>query len=207
GVKRAPYHQNGRVDEGCAPNWGGGKLDWAAWDRRFGPYLDGTAFADLPRKGVPLECFYLPLHENWPSPMEGHYNGDYWADRAFPPRYRQDFVEASRQFAAHFNGRAWNHTLFEFFLNGKNNFKANARARGSPRGLLDGPSNSEDSWARRQSRAAFHEGPKKEGRKANMVRRAGIAQPQWPRDALAGLIDYSVAGRALRGYQRLVRDR
>ena len=50
------------------------------------------------RKGVPLECFYLPLHENWPSPMEGNYNGDYWADRAFPPRYRQDLVEASRQF-------------------------------------------------------------------------------------------------------------
>ena len=47
------------------------ELDWSAWDRRFGPLLDGSAFADLPRKGVPLECFYLPLHENWPEPDGG----------------------------------------------------------------------------------------------------------------------------------------
>src|SRR5262249_12555049 len=64
-LNRVPYHQNGRVADGCAPAWDGRKLDWSAWDRRFGPLLDGSAFADLPRRGVPLECFYLPLHENW----------------------------------------------------------------------------------------------------------------------------------------------
>ena len=85
-LNRVPYNQAGRVQDGCAPVWDKPrlKLDWSKWDRRFGPLLDGTAFADLPRKGVPVECFYLPLHENWPSPMEGNYNGDYWADRAFP---------------------------------------------------------------------------------------------------------------------------
>jgi hypothetical protein len=65
------------MQDGCAPRWDGTRLDWTSRDRRFGPLLDGSAFADLPRKGVPVECFYLPLHENWPSPMEGNYNGSY----------------------------------------------------------------------------------------------------------------------------------
>ena len=82
-LNRVPYHQNGHVPPGCAPvsDRRRQSLDWSAWDRRFGPLLDGSAFADLPRKNVPVDCFYLPLHENWPSPMEGNYNGDYWADR------------------------------------------------------------------------------------------------------------------------------
>ena len=98
-LNRLPYNQNGRMQDGCAPLWDSTrlKLDWSKWDRRFGPLLDGSAFADLPRKRVPVECFYLPLHENWPSPMEGNFNGDYWADRAFPDSYRQAFVAASRR--------------------------------------------------------------------------------------------------------------
>jgi hypothetical protein len=95
-LNRLGYHQGGSITEGCAPVWDGSRLDWKEWDRRFGPYLDGSAFADLPRRGVPLECFYLPLHENWPSPMAGNYSGDYWADRAFPPGYRAAFVAARR---------------------------------------------------------------------------------------------------------------
>ncbi len=97
-LNRVPYYQNGRVEDGCVPRWDSGRkaFDWSAWDRRFGPLLDGSAFSDLPRKGVPVDCFYLPLHENWPSLMEGNYNGDYWADRAFPESYRNAFVATSR---------------------------------------------------------------------------------------------------------------
>src|SRR5262249_2056909 len=178
-LNRVPYYQNGGVAEGCAPGWDGRKLDWAAWDKRFGPYLDGSAFADLPRKGVPLECFYLPLHENWPSLMEGNYNGDYWADRAFPARYRQDFVEVSRQFGEHCDGRGWHDTLFQFFLNGKNNYKANGWSRGSSPWLLDEPANFQDFWALRWYGAAFHEGVNKAGGKAKMVFRADVSRPQW----------------------------
>ena len=96
------------MQDGCAPLWDKArlKLDWSKWDRRFGPLLDGSAFADLPRKSVPVECFYLPLHENWPGPMEGNYNGGYWADHAFPDSYRQAFVAAARQIAAHLAGQA-----------------------------------------------------------------------------------------------------
>ena len=159
-LNRVPYNQAGRMQDGCAPLWDKArlKLDWSRWDRRFGPLLDGSAFADLPRKGVPVECFYLPLHENWPSPMEGNYNGDYWADRAFPDSYRQAFVAASRQIAAHLADKHWNETLFQGFLNNKNNFKANGWSRGSSPWLLDEPASFQDFWALRYFARAFHEG-------------------------------------------------
>ena len=188
-----------------------------AWDRRFGPLLDGSAFADLPRKGVPVECFYLPLHENWPSPMEGNYNGSYWADQAFPESYRQAFVAASRQIAEHFRARGWNDTLFHGFLNNKNNFKANGWSRGSSPWLLDEPASFQDYWALRYFARAFHEGinqarPRPTAARPpasfpRLVFRADISRPQWRRDALDGLLDYHVVGSAMRQYPRLVFDR
>jgi hypothetical protein len=206
-INRVPYSQNGTVAEGCAPGWDGQRLAWAAWDKRFGPYLDGSAFADLPRKGVPIECFYLPMHENWPSTMEGNYNGDYWADRAFPAHYRQTLVEVSRQFAEHCNTRGWNETLFQFFLNGKNNFKAQGWSRGSSPWLLDEPANFQDYWALRYFGLAFHEGIHQAPGKAKLVFRCDISRPQWQRDSFDGLLDYLVVSSAMRPYNRIVLDR
>ncbi|MFO0892458.1 MAG: hypothetical protein U0790_25365 [Isosphaeraceae bacterium] len=216
-LNRLPYYQNGRIAEGCAPRWDGKTLDWAAWDRRFGPLLDGSAFADLPRKGVPVECFYLPLHENWPSPMEGNYNGDYWADRAFPESYRRAFVSASRQFAEHFQAKGWNDTLFHGFLNNKNNFKQRGWSRGSSPWLLDEPASFQDYWALRYFAQAFREGVEQAMPRSHhvvapaifprMVFRADISRPQWRRDALDGLIGYHVVGSAMREYPRLAFDR
>jgi GDSL-like Lipase/Acylhydrolase family/Domain of unknown function (DUF4091) len=206
-LNKVPYHHSGSVDPGCAPVWRDNKPDWNEWDRRFGPYLDGSAFADLPRKNVPLECFYLPLHENWPIPIEANYNGDYWADRAFTPRYRRDFVEASKLFAAHLSERKYNETLFQFYLNGKNNFKENGWSRGTSPWLLDEPSNYQDYWALRWFGQAFHEGVNQAGGQAKMLFRADISRPQWQRGTFDGLLDYNVVGGALRPYHRLVMDR
>jgi hypothetical protein len=206
-LNRLGYHQNGNIAEGCAPVWDGSKLDWAAWDRRFGPYLDGSAFADLPRRGVPVDCFYLPLHENWPTAMEGSYNGDYWAERAFPAAYRAAFVEASRQFAEHCNARGWNDTLFHGFLNNKVDYKARSWSHGSSPWLLDEPASFQDFWALRWFGAAFHEGIAKAPGKAKLVFRCDISRPQWQRTALDGLLDYNVVGGAVRSYHRLVFDR
>ncbi len=206
-LNRVPYSQAGRVADGCAPIWDGKNLGWAAWDKRFGPYFDGSAFADLPRKGVPLEIFYLPLHENWPSPMEGNYNGDYWADRAFPDSYRKAFVEASRQMAEHFHSRGWNDTVFQCFFNNKINYKERGWSRGSAPWLLDEPSNFQDYWALRYFGAAFHEGAARASGKAKLVYRCDISRPQWQRDALDGLLDYNVVSGAFRNYRRQVLDR
>jgi hypothetical protein len=219
-LNRLPYHQNGRIQDGCAPGWDGARLDWRSWDRRFGPLLDGSAFADLSRKGVPLECLYLPLHENWPSPMEGNYSGSYWADQAFPGSYRRAFLSASRQIAEHFQARGWTETLFQGFLNNKNNFKAQGWSRGSSPWLLDEPANFQDYWALRYFARAFHEGVNQARRGRpdealaaadrsfpRMVFRIDDSRPQWRRDALDGLVDYDVVGTAMRDYPRLVFDR
>jgi hypothetical protein len=216
-LNRLPYNQNGQVQDGCAPRWDSRRLDldWSDWDRRFGPLLDGSAFADLPRRGVPVECFYLPLHENWPSPMEGNYNGDYWADRAFPESYRRAFVAASRQIAAHVRAKGWTETLFQGFLNNKVDFKQRGWTRGSSPWLLDEPANFQDYWALRYFARAFHEGinpvtaATSTGKMPvpRLVFRADISRPQWRRDSLDGLLDYHVVGGALREYPRLVFDR
>jgi hypothetical protein len=234
-LNRLPYNQNGHMQDGCAPVWDSRReaLDWPAWDRRFGPLLDGSAFADLPRRAVPVDCFYLPLHENWPSPMEGNYNGDYWADRAFPESYRRAFVSASREIAAHLQAKGWNETLFQGFLNNKNNFKARGWSRGSSPWLLDEPANFQDYWALRYFAKAFHEGinqaeSNRSGSGSStaaghrrhlsasaaaaaagprLVFRADISRPQWRRDSLDGLLDYHVVGSAMRNYLDLVSER
>ena len=207
-LNRLPYNQDGAMQEGCAPAWDGRRLDWSAWDRRFGPLLDGSAFADLPRSGVPLDGFYLPLHENWPSPIEGNYNGDYWADRAFTTAYRSAFVEVSRQFADHFHQKGWKETMFQGFLNNKVDFKSKGWSRASSPWLLDEPANTQDFWALRYFAAAFHEGVgRAKAGPARLLFRADISRPQWQRDTLDGLLDYNVVGGAMREYRRIVLDR
>ncbi len=207
-LNRVPYHQNGSVDDGCAPAWDGKRLNWTAWDKRFGPYFDGAAFEDLPRRGAPIECFYLPLNENWPTRMAGAYNGDYWADRAFPASYRKNFVEVSRQFAEHFRAKGWNDTLFQCFFNDKLNYKLHGWSHGSSPWLLDEPSDFQDFWALRYFAAAFHDGVNAApSSKAKLVFRCDVSRPEWQRDSLDGVLDYNVVGGAMRQYPRIVMDR
>ena len=171
------------------------------------PLLDGSAFADLPRKGVPVEVFYLPLHENWPSPMEGNYNGDYWADRAFPESYRRAFVAASRRIAEHFAGQGMERDALPGLLNNKNNFKATrlvarvvplaAGRAGQLPGLL-GPSLLRPGLPRGDQPGRGTEDRTVQPPPAALVFRADISRPQWRRDSLDGLLDYHVVGGAMR---------
>ena len=211
-INRVPYSQGGKVAAGSAPAWNPRTetLDWTAWDRRFGPLLDGGAFSDLPRGKVPVEVFYLPLFEGWPTPMDGNYNGHYWADKAFPNSYAHAFITASQGIAAHFQARRWNDTLFEGFLNNKSNFKEKGWSRGSSPWVLDEPADFTDYWAIRTFARWFHQGIHQARLPADgprMVFRADISRPQWRRDALDGLLDVMVVSSALRQYPDLVLDR
>ncbi len=206
-VNIVPYSHRGVVTEGWGPRWDGQRLDWSAWDAKFGPLLDGSAFADLPRRGVPIDCLYLPIHENWPTPIEPNYNGSYWADQAFPPSYRQALVDISRRFAEHFHEKKWLDTRFQFFLNGKNNFKANGWSRSTSPWILDEPASFQDFWALHWFGKAFHEGVALAKSDARMVYRVDISRPMWQRDSLNGILDYNVVSGAFRPYRRLVLDR
>ena len=207
-IDRVPYSQRGAPADGCAPPWDGKSLDWSEWDKRFGPLLDGSAFNELPRKGVPLDVFYLPLNENWPTPMEGNYNESYWADQAFPASYRRNFVEVSRQFAKHFKEKGWDRTRFLGFFNGKVDYKRHGWSHASSPWLLDEPANFQDFWALHWFGKAFHEGVDPVVGGARMLFRCDISRPQWQRDVLDDVLNYNVVGGgAFHQYHRLVMDR
>jgi len=210
-LNRVPYSQVGRIADGCAPKWDGQQLDWSEWDKRFGPYLDGSAFADLPRKGVPVDCFYLPLHENWPGSMRVYYKETYWADQAFRPGYREAFVEVAEQMARHFQAKRWCDTIFQCYLNNKVDFKSRGWSWGSAPWLLDEPANFQDYWALRYFGEAFHEGVRRafqSGETAKLCYRCDISRPQWQRDTLDHVLDYNVVnGWAFRNFHRTVIDR
>ncbi|HPD15382.1 MAG TPA: DUF4091 domain-containing protein [Planctomycetota bacterium] len=204
-VNALPYSQSGSVR--AAPKWDGEKLDWTEWDKRFGPLLNGSAFSDLPRRAVPLDSFYLPLHENWPGDVFKDYNGSYWADRAFPPAYRETFVKVSRLFAEHFAEKGWNDTFLQFYLNNKNNYKDRGWSRGASPWILDEPASFQDYWALRWFATAFHEGSAAARGKTKLGYRIDISRPQWERDCLTPLTDFYVCSGVFRKYRRMILDR
>lgn len=70
-------------------------IDWTRFDRRFGPYLDGSAFAD----GQPVNVFSLPLNpaRGWPSGVP-----------ADPAKVEEaTLTAAARLTARHWDERGW----------------------------------------------------------------------------------------------------
>jgi len=194
------YSWQGKVADGCAPQIAaGGTWDWNAWDRRFGPLLDGSAFADLPRAGVPVDSFYLPLNENWPMDHDRAYRGGYWIEDAYPPSYWDEFRAAAGQFAQHIAAQKWTQTSFEFYLNNKVYFKAQrgAWSKCSAPWIFDEPVNTQDFWALRRFGREFLAAT---GGAANLVFRCDISRPQWQRDLLDGVCGVEVVSGALRTY-------
>ncbi len=206
-LNRLGYNWQGRVHAGCAPKWSADGVDWTEYDAHFGALLDGSAFADLPRAGVPLDVFYLPLNENWPIPIEPAFEGGYWADEALDPRYLQAFADACGRFAAHVDERKWHDTLFEFYLNNKVFFKDASWSRCSAPWIFDEPMNTQDFWALRVFGKAFHSGVAGRRGAARMAFRCDVSRPQWQRELLDGLLDVAVVGSAIRPYERVVAQR
>jgi hypothetical protein len=195
------YSWQGTVADGCAPRAAAdGSWDWAAWDRRFGPLLDGAAFADLPRGRVPVDAFYLPLNENWPMDHERAYRGGYWIEKAYPESYWAEFRAASREFARHIARQGWKDTTFEFYLNDKVFFKAKrgAWSKCSAPWIFDEPVNTQDFWALRRFGREFLAAT---GGAGNLVFRCDISRPEWQRDLLDGVCGEEVLGSEMRPYR------
>ncbi len=139
-LNQIPYTQTGEIKFTGAPELAGegGAMhvaDWSAWDRRFGRYLDGSAFRDTDRPS-PVPVMYLPFHENWPgdlrrlyrfTPTDTSYIGQLNQhtleappiEEAFDPAYQQAFLNVMGDFIAHFRERGWTGTEFQFYLNNK----------------------------------------------------------------------------------------
>ena len=195
------YSWQGRIAAGCAPRTAAdGSWDWTAWDRRFGPLLDGSAFADLHRRAEPVDFFYLPLNENWPMDHERAYRGGYWIETAYPDSYWAEFRAASGEFARHVAEKGWADTTFEFYLNNKVYFKADrgAWSKCSAPWIFDEPVNTQDFWALRRFGREFLAATN--GAK-NLVFRCDISRPEWQRDLLDGICGEEVVSGSLRPYR------
>ncbi len=83
------------------------RLNWHDFDRRFGPYLEGTAFQD----GQPVHHFYLPFNPDWPAPFRLYHENR--------PRYEAIWQAFARAFVSHFREKGWTKTIFQVYCNQK----------------------------------------------------------------------------------------
>jgi hypothetical protein len=220
------YSHGGRVSTNYAPavareNGALHVADWSSWDAQFGPYLDGSAFADLPRAGVPVSHFYLPFHEAWPADIRQGYRynpgtRDYpemivehalsapRIEQAMDARYRGDFVSVMQDADRHFRERGWTRTDLQFYLNNKNYYKDPKQGgEGTSWWLLDEP-NYRDDWLALAYFGRLHR--EATGGKGPISFREDVSRPEWQRDYLDRLIDLMVVGGAFFQKQPMLRE-
>lgn len=218
------YSHSGRVTRGYAPVVAGSGAemritDWREYDERWGPYLDGSAFSGV-RAGVPVSAIYLPFHENWPTPIAGHYTGgnnlrkypDNIAlhameappiEQAFDQDFQDAFVAVARQFAEHFRERGWTATQVQCYENNKYYYKdEKSDFRGVSWWLLDEPMHRDDWLALAFFARLFRQGA---AGTPNFVFRADVSRPQWQRDWLDGLVDLMCVSSELFAHNRICR--
>ncbi|MBI3828049.1 MAG: hypothetical protein HY291_00940 [Planctomycetes bacterium] len=138
-INRVPHHHNGNTDTDWTPHAAADRriTDWSGFDKNLGPLLDGSAFKDNPRAGVPVPLLYLPFNESWPLPIKPNYKpgenvplvGKEWKalhdlyakapEDSFTPEYKEAFVSAVRAFVKHCEEKGYTKTLLEGFHNNK----------------------------------------------------------------------------------------
>jgi hypothetical protein len=172
-----------------------GTWDFSQFDKFYGPLFDGSAFKDLPRKGEPLDVFYLPFNENWPEDVYTNYLDSYWAECAFTPAYLSGNQKAYAAWAEHFGKKGWVGTGFEFFLNNKVYYKtAQDYKKSSAYWRLDEPSDQQDFWALRWYGILFHQAVDPVKGKAKMWIRADVSRSNYDRNSFYGVLDMEVIG-------------
>jgi hypothetical protein len=186
---------------------------WAAFDERYGPYFDGSAFKGLPRDGVPMAHLYWPMHENWPLPINEYYGykgkiDDHWRDaappdQAFAEEYGKAFGAIVREFATHAAAKGWSRTQFQVFLNNKPDIRFQRHENQGAWWRLDEPVSGEDHLALRYFAKRAVDAVK-DVRNVKVVFRADLSRPQWRRDYLDGVLGLDVVAGSYRQYPELV---
>ncbi len=94
------------------------------FDEHYGPLLDGSAFANMPRRSVPLADVTLPVFENFPCTLAGGFTFDPYGTHLdirqdFSQDYADGFVAVCRQLADHFRAKGYVKTTFEVIFRSK----------------------------------------------------------------------------------------
>jgi hypothetical protein len=194
-INRLYYGWSGKVKDGAAPPQTADGFDFTSFDKDFGPLFDGSAFTDLPRKGEPLDAFYLPFNEDWPVKIKPHYTANYWADEALDSDYRKGFRDAVGAFARHFDQKKWHETIFELYLNNKVYFRKGRTVDTTPAPwIFDEPANTQDFWALRWYGINFHQGADPVRGQAKFWLRADVSRTEYSRNLFWGVLDIEVMG-------------
>lgn len=190
--------------------------DWTAWDKAYGPLLDGSAFKGLPRAGEPLATCQVPLSHGYPLPLDRYYQ---YAgpkkhknvamvhalmckpiDRAFSRDYERGFQSFSRQIVRHFQAKGWTKPYYMFYLDAKVMWRV--RGNGTSYWILDEPYNYDDWMALRYWGDLWLNAIKDLPKKTGWGYRCDISRPQWTRDWLDGTMTIMYVG----GLTRRIKD-
>ncbi|HUT01982.1 MAG TPA: hypothetical protein VM031_05980, partial [Phycisphaerae bacterium] len=182
--------------------------DWSKWDAAYGPLLDGSAFADLPRPGVPLASCQVPLGHGYPLKLDRYYRYDgpkrhknvalihalscRPIDEAFGEDYQQGFGRFARQVAGHFDAKGWTRTSFVFYLDAKVMWRA--RGSGTSYWTLDEPYDYGDWEALRFWGRLFRRAVAEAPARGRWGFRCDISRPQWTHDWLKGVMTVMYVG-------------
>jgi hypothetical protein len=232
-----PYTQMGAILCDAAPHLGrdGSITDWRAWDARYLPILDGTAFTGGLRAGVPVTYFYLPIHENWPGSMAAdyRYNIDTGATResylaalcehdtvalpiehAFAPEYGEKLFRAAADFARHLAAAGLDKPLFINYFNNKHIYRDPGRVEGVNQRTADHDATSwwlldePNQWSDYLALRWFGDIVRKGYQRGGTRVQwcLDISRPQWDRDILRGQRDLVRVSSALYQYPRLMKQ-
>jgi hypothetical protein len=228
-----PYSQDGSIMWRGAPKVSGRGAkckvtDWREWDERFGPLLDGSAFTLKngyigPGAGRGLRNLYLPLHENWPSPLANGKNFKPWPplrdynkmlawtadlppiEKTLSPDVSAAWISVLQDFKRHLGAKGWTKTQYHAYLNNKFYFRRN-NGRGISLWLLDEPMAPDDFLALRHfgrmtKRAVLLSSP------VSVQYRIDISRPTHQRNWLDGVADLNVCAGQLYSQRRMIARR
>jgi hypothetical protein len=182
--------------------------DWSRWDAAYGPLLDGSAFRDLPRSGVPLASCQVPLGHGYPLPLDRYYRYD--GDRrhknvalihalsckpiaeTFSQDYQKGFASFAAQIVKHFEEKGWASTYFMFYLDAKVQWRP--RGAGTSYWTLDEPYDYDDWTALRFFGRLFRSAVDPLPKKATWGYRCDISRPRWTHDWLRGVMTRMYVG-------------
>jgi len=194
-INRLPYGWNGEAS--LAPKWDGKAFDFSEWDKQYAPILSGSAFADMPRKGEPVDVFYLPFNESWPVPIWDHYTKSYWPEDAFTDEYREGMKKGYAEFIGHLKQKGWTGPQYQFFLNSKVYYKEypNVGWKGSSAPwIFDEPRETQDFWALRWYGILFHQAIDRIKGDVKAWYRCDISRSDYGRNTLWGVMDVDYFG-------------
>jgi len=218
-INRVPHGHQGRTAADWSAKVGpdGHVTDWAEFDKNLGPLLDGSAFTNNPRAGVPTPLLYLPFNESYPLSFKENYKpgekvplvGENWKplhdmtakspEDSFSQEYKDAFVNCVKDYVAHFEEKGWNKTIMEGFHNNKVQYGQIKGPDGKPVPALTGTAWTLDepqTWLDWQAllfySKLFHKGI--EGQKTTKFGfRGDISRPMWQGSCMDGNMEVMVA--------------